>query len=31
MSLLKLPEDVKATVLNGGEPRTIRGAMEMVG
>jgi len=30
MSLLKLPNDVKVRVLGGGEPRTIRGAMELV-
>lgn len=30
MSLLKLPEDVKVSVLAGGEPRTIRGALEAV-
>lgn len=30
MSLLKLPEEVKVSVLAGGEPRTIRGALEVV-
>jgi hypothetical protein len=30
MSLLKLPEDVRVSVLAGGEPRTIRGALEVV-
>ena len=30
MSLLKLPAEVKASVLAGGEPRTIRGALEAV-
>jgi hypothetical protein len=28
MSLLELPDVVKAAVLAGGEPRTIRGALE---
>lgn len=29
MSLLNLPEDVKAGLLGGGEPRTIRGALQL--